>query len=281
MVNDKKISGLVVLSEASWGCYPFVESVSSFLPMVDEMVVAFNVYGKKDGSRERVEALGSKVRIIPTVFDLEKYGWVSYGIARTMGYQACKGDIILMFDADGILHEKDHDRLNYELMGFIATTSLPTGYWEKHKFYKPDLYYSEHKHSGIYNKKILGDRLDFMCPGEKGVPNFSRLGRGGGRSKRFGTTLFGYEHLWDTEEVFKCKIDRYGRMIDRWAGRPLKTPEVYFEEYMAGLLDNIAREGKKMAIERHPRAIQKRLRDVNEAHFGCDFFGHPVKLPIA
>ena len=145
MIDDNKISGLVVLSEAAWGCYPFVESIKSFLPVVDELVVAFNVYGKKDGTLEAVKAINDpKIRIIPTVFDILKYGWVSYGIARTMGYQACKGDVILMFDADGILHENDQKKLSIEIRDFIFN-GFATVYWEKYRTYKPTVYYNQHK----------------------------------------------------------------------------------------------------------------------------------------
>ncbi len=242
--------------------------------MVDEMVIAFNVYGKDDGSREALEALGKKIRIIPSVFDIEKYGWVTYGIARTMGYHACRGNVILMFDADGVLHEKDHDQLRIELAQFVANPNMPTGYWEKHRFYQATSYYSQHKHSGIYNKAILGDRFDFLHPSRKGIPNFSRLASNEGRSKKFSITLFGYEHLWDTEDVLKHKINRYGRMLDGQHGKPFKTPEEYFAEYMdnldVGLSDG---KWKTMEIEKHPQIVQRKLRGINETHFGHSFFG--------
>ena len=273
MINDKKISGLVVLSEAELGCYPYVEAISSFLPVVDEMVVSFNIYGKKDGSKDKVLALSEKIRIIPTVFDIEKYGWISYGVARTMGYQACKGEIVLMFDADGVLHENDHRQLNKEIFEFISNPHMPTGYWEKHRFYKPNLYYSQHKHSGIYNKEILGDRFDFMRVDGKGAPNFDRLKLGEDRSKKFSITLFGYEHLWDTEEVLRYKVNRYGRMIDKISGNPFKSPEEYFDKYMVDLFDNRGK-WKSMPIELHPKVIQDKLRSINESHFGNSFFGY-------
>lgn len=269
------ISGLVVLSEPAWGCYPFEESITSFLPVVDEVVVAFNVYGRDDGSKEKVKALGDKVRIVSTVFDIDKYGWISYGIARTMGYNACKGDVILMFDADGILHENDHGLLRENIEQFVKNPNMPTGYWEKYRFYQPTSYYDQHKHSGIYNKTILGDRFDFLHSNGKGIPNFSRLKPEESRSKGFPIYLFGYEHVWDTEEVFKHKVNRRGRMQDRQHGRPFKTPDEYFDEYIENLLRNfkLKHPRKTMGIEKQPKVIQKKLREVNETHFGHSFFG--------
>lgn len=276
MVDNKKISGMVVISEAVWGCYPFIESIKSFLPVVDEMVIAFNVYGKNDGTKEALEQLkreDPRIRIVPTVFDILKYGWVSYGIARTMGYQACTGDVVLMFDCDGVLHENQVDLLNRELKSFI-NEKWSTGYWEKHRIYKADTYYSQHKHSGIYSKELLGDRLDFFRADGKGAPNFNKLTLKEGASKKFTTTLFGYEHLWDTEAVLKFKVNRYGVMISTQDKKPILTPEEYFKDYMDEMVAKVTREGKKMPIERHPASMQKKLTSMNETHFGYNFFGY-------
>jgi glycosyltransferase involved in cell wall biosynthesis len=274
MINGQKISGLVVISEAVFGCYPYLESIKSFLPVVDELVVAFNVYGRKDGTRESIEALNSpKVRIVPTVFDITKYGWVSYGIARTMGYQACKGDVVLMFDADGVLHEKDTEQLSKEIAIFIDTKRA-TGYWNKYRIYKPTAYYDQHKHSGIYSKKILGDRLDFFRDDGKGAPNFAKLTLQEQDSFKFSVYLFGYEHVWDTEEVLRFKVNRYGVMIDTLTRKPLKTPEQYFEDYMRALVDKVKIEGKYMPIEKHPKVVQEKLRQVDKSCFGYNFFDY-------
>jgi len=273
MVDNKKISGMLTLGEAEWAGFPYIEAVSSFLPIVDELVVAFNVLCKKDGSREKLEKLSDKIRIVTSVFDLEKFGWVSHGISKSMGYQACKGDIVLMFDADDVLHEKDHEQLNRELFEFISSPNMPTGFWERYQIYKPDLYYVEHKHSGIYNKEVLGDRFDFILENGRGAPNFSRLNPGEDRSKKFGTTLFAYEHMWDTEWVLRCKVDRYGKMIDKLEGNPIKTLDEYYENYIKGLMVNLRNKGKTMNIEDHPKIMQKRLSEINETHFGYNFFG--------
>jgi glycosyltransferase involved in cell wall biosynthesis len=266
---------MVVISEAVWGCYPFIESIKSFLPVVDEMVIAFNVYGKKDGTLEKLKELQTadkRIRIVPTVFDIFKYGWVSYGIARTMGYQACHGDVVLMFDCDGVLHENQVDLLKRELHAFI-TEGCATGYWEKHRIYKPEVYYPQHKHSGIYSKEILGDRLDFMRDDGKGAPNFTQLTPKEQASKKFTTTLFGYEHVWDTEEVLKFKVNRYGVMLDTLNGKPIQSPDEYFKTYMNELVHKVNKESKHMAIANHPSSMHNKLREVNASHFGYDFFG--------
>lgn len=276
MINGQRISGLVLVADAVWGCYPFVQAIRAMLPVVDEMVVVYHKYGRNDGTFEALQTVGNgnneKVRLIPSVFDIEKNGWAAYGIARTQGYQACRGDVVLMFDADGVLHENEEGLLSKEIGDFVREGNA-TGYWEKHRLYKPDLYYPQHKHSGIYSKAILGDRLDFMRADGKGAPNFDRLTPAEQVSKKFSVTLFGYEHVWDTEEVLRYKTNRYGRMIDILNGKPPLTPEQYFKNYMEELVAKLKAEGKPMPLHKHPLIMKPWIDGLNKTHFGYDLFG--------
>lgn len=239
------------------------------LPAVNEMVVMMDIL-HEDGSREKIEKLDKKIRIVSSAFDLDKWGWISYGIMRTTGYQACKGDIVAMFDADGILHEKDIKSLkdNFKFLWMHGTHV--SAYWGKYRFYKPTLYYDQHKHSGIYKKSVLGDRFDFFGR-HLGTPNKSRYYEGE-TDKQLAIRLYGYEHLWDTKEVFHEKIVRYGRMKDMRFGKPFKKEEEYHKEYMRELLEKIGEVGRGMDINDQPAIIQEKLKGINKNHFGFNFF---------
>ena len=276
MINQQVISGLVLVSDGEFGCYPYLESLKSFLPIVDELVVLINRYPKKDGTIEKLQELqkqNKKIRLVPVVFDIEKYHWAAYGIARGWGYQACKGDVVLMFDCDGVLHEKEEVLLRNNIGHFI-NEGWATGYWEKHRLYKPELYYPQHKHSGIYSKKLLGDRLDFLRDDEKGAPNFDRLAQKEQHSYKFSVTLFGYEHVWDTEEVLRYKVNRYGVMLDTIHRKSLRTSDEYFNEYMKELVVKVNKDGKHMPLEKHTKIMQEKVRNVTEEHFGFNFFDY-------
>jgi len=264
-----KVSGLVILSQPENLCYPYLESIRSFLPVVDEMVIVMDILNE-DGSREKVEELGEKIRIVSSAFDLENWGWISYGIMRTTGYQACKGDIVMMFDADGILHENEQEKLRDGLKNLFMTPNHVSYYWTKYRFYKPTVYYNQNKHSGIYKKSVLGDRFDFFGK-HLGTPNKGRYHKGE-IDKQLDVTLFGYEHLWDTEEVIKGKVTRYGQMKDRRFGQEFKTPEEYYRIYIEDLLKKLEEGTKGMPISEHPAIIQDKLRGINEKHFGFNFF---------
>lgn len=263
-----KISGLMILSEPERYCYPYLESIQSFLPVVDEMILVLNPY-KNDGAREKIEALKNpKIRIIPGFFDLYNVGWVSYAVMRTTGYQAATGDVILMSDCDGILHEKDQEFLKKRLAEFHASTHQ-NAYWDKFRFYQATGYWDQHKHSGIYDKSKLKDDFDFYHPSGKGIPHF----KNDKPAMNIGVWLYGYEHLWDTKEVITERSSNYGRMIDRqYAGKIEKTNEEYFEAYRQDLIKDFAKRKKFMKIEDQPAIIQDKLRNLNESHFGFNFF---------
>jgi len=262
-------SGLVVMSEPKNMCYPYMESLYSIRPVVDEIVVVWNPL-VNDGSREELENI-ENLRIVQAAFDLDDFGWISYGIARTTGSQACRGDTILMFDADGILHEQEIDKLKTRLDLFEEQEMThPYAYWRKYRFYSPTRYHDQNKHSGIYSKKVLGDRFDFYR-GRKGAPNLEYL-REDEKSKQFDVNLYGYEHIWDTKEVLERKIIRYGKMKDRLYNEPIKTDEEYLKVYMDNLLSKMDEKGEEMDINLQPKIIQSKLRSVNERHFGYAWF---------
>ncbi len=269
------ISAFTTMSNVGWGRYPYVESVKSFLPTVDELVVAFNVYGRKDGSRKALEAIDSpKLRIVSSLFDTEKYGWLSHGIGRQIGYQACRGDIVVMFDADDVLHEDAVNPMYLALRGFSDDKRM-LGYYPRNQIYSKLRYWRENKHSGIYNKAALGDRLDFFRADKRGAPNTDRLTEDEKKaSRQLGVSVFAYEHFWDTEAVFREKANLYGRMMDRHYEKEVKAPEYYYTTHIEGVVKRLSKIGKSMPLEKHPKIVQDKIKAVNESHFGHNLFGH-------
>ncbi|HCD67055.1 MAG TPA: glycosyl transferase, partial [Bacteroidetes bacterium] len=61
------VSGFTFIRNAIKLDYPVKEAILSILPVVDEMVVA--VGESDDDTRLLIESLGSKIRIIDTIWD--------------------------------------------------------------------------------------------------------------------------------------------------------------------------------------------------------------------
>ena len=263
------ISAFTILSNPDKYKYPWRESIKSFLPVVDELVVVYDVYSDPD-LRPELEAMG--VRVVSAIFDLRKIGWLSYGIMRTTGYQACKGDLILMFDADGILHEKDVKHTREQAEHFAKRDDIVYGYWGKYRTYSPTDYWIQNKHSGWYNKRILGDNFDFYHPNRKGIPNWAMLPEKWKQGVQLDAYLFGYEHVWDTREILEERIINYGHMRDTQAGKDIQSDEFYLKEYIDNLRNSMQTKGKKRILAEHPAVIQDKLKGLTDREFGHSYF---------
>ena len=86
---------------------PFIEAITSILPICDEFVVA--VGDSSDGTREAIEQLGSsKIKIIDTVWDMRlREGGKIFSQQTNIALDAIKGDWAFHIQADEVIHERD------------------------------------------------------------------------------------------------------------------------------------------------------------------------------
>jgi glycosyltransferase involved in cell wall biosynthesis len=106
-----KISGFTFLRNGEKLGYPFVQSIRSVLPLVDEFVIALGPCD--DGTEQTLRAIGdAKIRIIPTQWnenirpDYSVKGFV-YGQQKTIALFNCTGDWAFYLEADEVVHEND------------------------------------------------------------------------------------------------------------------------------------------------------------------------------
>jgi hypothetical protein len=106
-----KISGFTFLRNGQKLGYPFVPSIRSVLPLVDEFVIALGPCD--DDTEKMVRAIGDpKIRIIPTTWnerirsDYSVKGFV-YGQQKSIALFNCTGDWAFYLEADEVLHEID------------------------------------------------------------------------------------------------------------------------------------------------------------------------------
>ena len=106
-----KVSGFTFLRNGQKLGYPFVASIRSILPLVDEFVIAL---GPCDDDTEKMlrEIGDPKIRIIPTQWnerirsDYSVKGFV-YGQQKSIALFNCTGDWAFYLEADEVLHEND------------------------------------------------------------------------------------------------------------------------------------------------------------------------------
>jgi hypothetical protein len=106
-----KVSGFTFLRNGQKLGYPFVASIRSILPIVDEFVIAL---GPCDDDTEKLlRDIGDpKIHIIPTHWneriqpDYSVKGFV-YGQQKSIALFNCTGDWAFYLEADEVLHEND------------------------------------------------------------------------------------------------------------------------------------------------------------------------------
>ncbi|MEJ0088720.1 MAG: hypothetical protein WDM80_03060 [Limisphaerales bacterium] len=106
-----QVSGFTFLRNAQRLGYPFVASIRSILPLVDEFVIALGPCD--DDTESMLKEIGDpKIRIIHTQWnerlqpDYSVKGFV-YGQQKSIALFNCTGDWAFYLEADEVLHEND------------------------------------------------------------------------------------------------------------------------------------------------------------------------------
>jgi glycosyltransferase involved in cell wall biosynthesis len=118
-----KVSGFTFLRNGQKLGYPFVASIRSILPVVDEFVVALGPCD--DDTEKKVRDIGDpKIRIIPTQWnerirsDYSVKGFV-YGQQKSIALFNCTGDWAFYLEADEVLHENDLPKIRAAMEKYL------------------------------------------------------------------------------------------------------------------------------------------------------------------
>ena len=118
-----KVSGFTFLRNGQKLGYPFVASIRSILPIVDEFVIAL---GPCDDDTEKMlrEIGDPKIRIIPTQWneriqpDYSVKGFV-YGQQKSIALFNCTGDWAFYLEADEVVHENDLPKIRAAMEKYL------------------------------------------------------------------------------------------------------------------------------------------------------------------
>ncbi len=134
--------------------YPFVESIRSLLPIVDEYIAVIG--DSDDGTREAVAALqNDKIKIIDTVWEMNlRQGGKVFALQANIGMDEASraSDWLFHLQADEVLHEKDlpeikkalHENLNDQtidglLLNFIHFFGDYNHYCTSRRFHQREI----------------------------------------------------------------------------------------------------------------------------------------------
>jgi len=134
-----KVSGFTFIKNAEMLGYPFVESIQSILPIVDEFVIA--VGESSDNTLEIIKSIkDEKIRIIETQWNesMQDRGYV-YAQQKMTAQFSCTGDWAFYLEGDEVLHEKDLDTIRNSMEQHLDNSEVEALYFDYYHFYgKPD-----------------------------------------------------------------------------------------------------------------------------------------------
>ncbi|MBL6969262.1 MAG: glycosyltransferase [Gammaproteobacteria bacterium] len=134
-----KVSAFTFIRNGDMLGYPFIESIQSALPIVDEFVIA--VGRSEDRTLERIRAINSeKIRIIATEWNevMQDRGFV-YAQQKMIAQFNCTGDWAFYLEGDEVLHEKDLDTIRNSMQRHLDNPEVEALYFDYYHFYgKPD-----------------------------------------------------------------------------------------------------------------------------------------------
>jgi len=107
------ISGFTFLRNGAMLGYPFLQSIKSVLPIVDEFVISLG--DCEDNTLEQLEALAKtepKIKIIQTTWNevMTTRGYV-YGQQKMIAQFNCSGKWAFYLEADEVVHEEDLEKI--------------------------------------------------------------------------------------------------------------------------------------------------------------------------
>jgi hypothetical protein len=108
-----KVSGFTFVKNAVKYGYPVVESITSILPVVDEMIVCLG--DSEDGTNELIASIGTdKIKLIHSVWDnsLREGGKVlAVETNKALDATANDSDWLFYIQADEVVHEQYHESI--------------------------------------------------------------------------------------------------------------------------------------------------------------------------
>ncbi|OGU28737.1 MAG: glycosyl transferase [Ignavibacteria bacterium GWA2_55_11] len=118
------VSGCTFIRNGVTFDYPFLESISSLLPLVDELVIA--VGDSHDDTRERILSLASaKIVLIDTIWDPNlRSGGEILSQQTNCALEQCRGDWALYLQGDEVFHERDFDNIRSSLTKHLSDTNI-------------------------------------------------------------------------------------------------------------------------------------------------------------
>jgi hypothetical protein len=130
-----KISAFTFIKNGQILGYPFVQSIQSILPIVDEFIV--NVGKSEDETLEIIKSINNeKIRIIYSTWNeaMQDRGYV-YGQQKMIAQFNCTGDWAFYIEGDEIYHEDDLNKIKNTMEMYLNNSDVEALVFDFKHFY--------------------------------------------------------------------------------------------------------------------------------------------------
>ena len=130
-----KISAFTFIKNGQILGYPFIESINSILPIVDEFVI--NVGESEDDTLLLIKSIkSSKIRIIQSKWnDNMKHSGYVYGQQKMIAQFNCTGDWLFYIEGDEIYHENDLEKIKNSMKLHLEDSNIEALVFDFYHFY--------------------------------------------------------------------------------------------------------------------------------------------------
>jgi glycosyltransferase involved in cell wall biosynthesis len=176
-----KISGFTMAKNTSKLYYPIKEAIESILPICDEFVVALGDCDPDDTTEELINSIGSdKIRIIHTVWDIEKYPRGMENAHQTdIAMKACTGDWLFYLQADEVIHEQYLDTIVQKCTQRLNDPEVEGFLFRYKHFFGDYRHYNDHHGWYPYEIRIVRNAPDIhshiSAQSFRRIPDFDGL----------------------------------------------------------------------------------------------------------
>jgi len=170
-----KISGFSMGKNTGKLYYPLKQAVLSILPIVDEFVIALGDSDPDDTARDELLSIKSnKIRIIDTVWDIEKYPrGMEHAHQTDIAKNECTGDWLFYLQSDEVVHEKDLPYIQKNCEQYLDDPRID-GFLFKYLHFWGDYRHYQNSHTW-YRKEIRIIRNDPDIHSWESAQSFRRI----------------------------------------------------------------------------------------------------------
>jgi len=130
-----KVSAFTFIKNGQILGYPFLQSIQSILPIVDEFVI--NVGNGEDETLSLIESIkDNKIRIIHSKWNenMRDRGFV-YGQQKMIAQSNCTGDWAFYIEGDEVYHEKDLKKIIESMKIYLKDSKVEALVFDYYHFY--------------------------------------------------------------------------------------------------------------------------------------------------